>query len=50
MREKAGLRSRCKYSSNPALPLDRLEQIYRLLGYFARWSEQLQERIFQLSL
>ena len=33
-----------------ALPLERLEQIYRLLGYFGRWSEQLQERVVQLSL
>ena len=32
-----------------ARPLKRLEEIYRLLGYFARWSEQLQERIVQLS-
>ena len=32
-----------------ALPLERLEQIYRLLSYFSRWSEQLQERIVQLS-
>jgi DnaJ-domain-containing protein 1 len=31
------------------LPLARLEQIYRLLGYFGRWSEQLRERIVQLS-
>lgn len=31
------------------LPLGRLEEIYRLLGYFARWSEQIQERIVQLS-
>ena len=30
-------------------PLKRLEEIYRLLGYFARWSEQLQERVVQLS-
>ena len=30
--------------------LDRLEEIYRLLGYFGRWLEQLQERIVQLSL
>jgi DnaJ-domain-containing protein 1 len=30
-------------------PLKRLEEIYRLLGYFARWSEQLQERIVQLA-
>lgn len=32
------------------LPLARLEEISRLLGYFARWSEQLQARIVQLSL
>lgn len=31
------------------LPLGRLEEVYRLLGYFARWSEQIQERIVQLS-
>jgi DnaJ-domain-containing protein 1 len=31
------------------LPLRRLEEIYRLLGYFARWSEQIQEQIVQLS-
>ncbi len=30
--------------------LVRLEEIYRLLGYFGRWSEQLQERIVQLTL
>lgn len=31
------------------LPLGRLEEIYRLLGYFTRWSEQIQERIVQIS-
>ena len=31
------------------LPLARLEEIRRLLGYFARWSEQIQERIVKLS-
>jgi curved DNA-binding protein CbpA len=36
-------------SPRAALPLERLEQIYRLLGYFSRWSEQLQERVVQLS-
>jgi DnaJ-domain-containing protein 1 len=30
--------------------LKRLEEIYRLLGYSARWTEQIQERIVQLSL
>jgi len=29
--------------------LKRLEEIYRLLSYFGRWSAQLQERIVQLS-
>ncbi len=32
------------------LPLARLDEIYRLLGYLARWSGQLQERVVQLSL
>jgi hypothetical protein len=31
------------------LPLGRLEELYRLFGYFARWSEQIQERVVQLS-
>jgi DnaJ-domain-containing protein 1 len=35
--------------SSTGLPLKRLEEIYRLLSYFGRWSEQLQERIVQLS-
>jgi DnaJ-domain-containing protein 1 len=30
-------------------PLKRLEEIYRFLGYFTRWSEQLQERVVELS-
>lgn len=30
-------------------PLERLEEIHRLLGFFGRWAEQLQERIVQLS-
>lgn len=29
--------------------LDRLEHVYRLLGFYSRWSSQLQERILQLS-
>jgi curved DNA-binding protein CbpA len=32
-----------------ALPLERLEQTYRVLSYIARWSEQIQERIVQLA-
>jgi DnaJ-domain-containing protein 1 len=32
-----------------ALPLERLEQIYRVFSYIARWSEQLQERNLQLA-
>ncbi|MGP8201387.1 MAG: J domain-containing protein [Limisphaerales bacterium] len=32
-----------------ALPLERLEQIYRVFGYAARWMEQIQERLVQLS-
>ena len=33
----------------PALPLERLEQIYRIFSYVARWTEQIQERVVQLS-
>ena len=33
-----------------ALPLDRLEQLYRRLSYHARWLSQVQDRILQLSL
>lgn len=32
-----------------ALPLDRLEEIYRAMSYVARWTEQLQERLFGLA-
>lgn len=32
------------------LPLERLEEIYRLLGYYGRWSGQIQERTVQLFL
>ena len=32
-----------------ALPLDRLEQIYRFLSYISRWSDQIQERTVQLA-
>lgn len=32
-----------------ALPLERLEQIYRIMSYINRWSGQLQERLVQLS-
>lgn len=33
-----------------ALPLERLEEIYRVMSYVARWTAQIQERIVQLSL
>lgn len=33
-----------------ALPLERLEQIYRIFSYLARWTEQLQERNMQLAI
>ena len=33
-----------------SLPLRRLEEIYRLLSYLARWSSQLQERVAQLAI
>ena len=32
------------------LPLERLEQIYRLTGYLARWSSQVRERIARLAI
>jgi hypothetical protein len=32
-----------------ALPLARLEQIYWGVSYLSRWSEQIQERLVQLS-
>jgi hypothetical protein len=31
-----------------ALPIERLEQIYRTFSYIARWSEQINERMVQL--
>lgn len=33
-----------------ALPLERLEQLYRVCSYVARWSEQTQERVVQLAM
>ncbi len=33
-----------------ALPLERLEAVYRLLSYLGRWTDQLQERTVQLAL
>ena len=33
-----------------SLPLDRLEEIYRVISYFARWMAQLQERSVLLAL
>jgi DnaJ-domain-containing protein 1 len=32
-----------------ALPLERLEEAYRICSYTARWTEQIQERLVQLS-
>ncbi len=31
------------------LPVERLEQVYRVFSYIARWTEQIQERVVQLS-
>lgn len=33
-----------------ALPLERLEQVYRAMSYVARWTEQIQERVVQLAM
>jgi DnaJ-domain-containing protein 1 len=41
--------SRSQSGERPAI-LKRLEELYRLFGYFNRWSGQIQERIVQLSL
>ncbi len=30
--------------------LPKLEELYRLFGYFNRWNSQIQERVVQLSL
>jgi DnaJ-domain-containing protein 1 len=35
--------------SNRKPSLERLEELYRLFSYLSRWSEQIQERIVQLS-
>lgn len=32
-----------------ALPLERLEELYRIQSYVARWTDQIQERIVQLA-
>jgi len=34
----------------PALPLERLEQLYRLMSFITRWTQQLQERAVQVTL
>lgn len=33
-----------------ALPLERLEQVYRVLSYIGRWTGQIQERVVQLAI
>lgn len=33
-----------------ALPMERLEQIYRAMSYVSRWMDQLQERVVQLAM
>ena len=33
-----------------ALPLERLEQIYRIASYISRWNEQIQERLVSLAV
>lgn len=37
-------------SRREALPLERLEQIYRTMSYITRWTEQIQERVVQLAV
>ena len=36
-------------SANRRASLGRLEELYRLFSYFARWNGQIQERIAQIS-
>ncbi|HAB18192.1 MAG TPA: hypothetical protein PLX89_06635 [Verrucomicrobiota bacterium] len=54
LREMNGIWDAAPPSGSPgrraALPLERLEQIYRSMSYIARWTEQIQERLVQLSL
>jgi hypothetical protein len=33
-----------------ALPMERLEQVYRAMSYVARWTGQIQERVVQLAV
>ena len=37
-------------TGNRTALLNRLEELYRLFGYYSRWNGQIQERIVQLSL
>lgn len=37
-------------NDSESLPLQRLEEIYRLLGYYDRWLKQIQERRVRLSV
>ena len=37
------------WEGSSALPLERLEAIYRLTSYYTRWLSQLQERVVQLA-
>jgi DnaJ-domain-containing protein 1 len=48
--ELRGLNSAWDAGAPSNLPLGRLEEIRRQLGYFARWMEQLRERVVELSL
>jgi hypothetical protein len=36
--------------NQPANLIEKLSEVCRLLGYFNRWSSQIQERLVQLSL
>lgn len=38
------------WESGATKPLERLEQIYRVLSYVTRWTEQIQERVVQLAM
>lgn len=55
--ELAGMNSVWEAAPSPgstgrmaALPLERLEQIYRAISYITRWTGQIQERVVQLAV
>jgi DnaJ-domain-containing protein 1 len=50
MNELKGMNSAWESTAALREPVGRLEQIYHLLGYYRRWSEQLRERVVRLAV